>query len=104
MFPLEVSRIIEGSLNRSKNRTAYLLYPNYNIIKNADEPLVAAFVPSALKNEDADLAEKGIIPYNAISPINGQMNAPIQDKYLWPWSHAALLFSLIVRFKISFYC
>jgi len=94
MLPIEVSRIIAGSINRS-SQGSYLLYPNYNIVRNVANAQVIAFEPDLLNaNPEPDLENKGIIPYDALSS-NGFNNFPIQDKYLWPWSHAALLFSLV---------
>lgn len=93
MLPLEVSRIIKGSLNRGTTGS-YYLYPNYNSDLNSADALI-----KAMQNgfKETNLADKGIVPFSALSP-GGKTphNYPIQDKYLWPWSHAALLFSLVV--------
>jgi len=93
MLPIEVARIISGSLNRTP-AGAYALYPNYNRIRNAANAGVLKMEPDVVGIGASDLAERGIIPYEALS-ANGFNNYPIQDKYLWPWSHAALLFSLV---------
>jgi len=98
MIPIEVSRIIQGSLNRGQKGSWYL-YPNYNRVMNANSAQVQAFLPDYYQDRNPDLAQKGIVPYAATvsSAINNKYggNFPIQDKYLWPWSHAALLFSLV---------
>lgn len=99
MLPIEISRIITGSLNRSR-KGSYLLYPNYNILRNGGTNQIQKFMPDLLgpflpgEVAQPDLDEKGIIPYDALS-TQGFNNFPIQDKYLWPWSHAALLFALV---------
>jgi len=95
MLPVEVARIIQGSLNRSV-QGSYLLYPNYNALRNKANTAIIAFLPDVLVNSPAqpNLAQKGIIPFDATSSSSFN-NFPIQDKYLWPWSHAALLFSLV---------
>jgi len=98
MIPVEVARIIQGSLNRGAKGSFYL-YPNYNRQLNANQAQIQAFLPDYYQDGNPDLAQKGIVPYSAtvatgINKFGG--NFPIQDKYLWPWSHAALLFSLVV--------
>lgn len=94
MIPLEVTRIIQGSLNRLTTGS-YILYPNYNWDLHKNNPMIIQFAIDVANNGQPDLANKGIVPFSAIS-ANNVNNFPIQDKYLWPWSHAALLFSLIV--------
>ncbi len=93
MIPIEITRIIEGSLNHGTVGASYL-YPNYNADKNAASPLIQLFQKDFV---ESDLANEGIIPFSA-TPANGftGSNYPIQDKYIWPWSHPALLFSLVV--------
>jgi len=92
MIPVEVARIIEGSLNLG-NTNAYYLYPNYNADKNADSTLIQTFE----KGLPTNLANKGIVPFSATAPPGKTgSNYPVQDKYIWPWSHPALLFSLVV--------
>lgn len=93
MIPIEISRIIQGSLNRLKTGS-YLLYPNYNRVRNQASSQIQNFIPDVLGNRAADLADAGIVPRNSLG-VAGINNFPIQDKYLWPWSHAALLFSLV---------
>ncbi len=96
MIPIEISRIIQGSLNRLTTGS-YLLYPNYNRVRNAGSFQINNFIPDVLNplNPKADLSDAGIVPKDSLG-FGGVNNFPIQDKYLWPWSHAALLFSLVV--------
>jgi len=95
MIPIEISRIIQGSLNRLKTGS-YLLYPNYNRARNlADSLQIQNFIPDVASNIAPSLSDAGIVPKNSLGS-KGVNNYPIQDKYLWPWSHAALLFSLVV--------
>ena len=96
MIPLEISRIIQGSLNRATTGS-YLLYPNYNIEANAASTQIKKFEPDVINNGEANLANRGIVPESATAATKTLSNFPIQDKYIWPWSHAALLFSLVVR-------
>jgi cbb3-type cytochrome oxidase subunit 3 len=99
MIPIEVSRILQGSLNRGK-RGSYYLYPNYNVAADSSMgatqlSLITAFLPDYFV-DGTNLASKGIIPYNSQNALaHTGANFPIQDKYLWPWSHAALLFCLV---------
>lgn len=93
MIPIEVTRIIHGSLNRLTTGS-YILYPNYNWDLLQNNALIKNF-GADIVNGQPNLANKGIVPFSAIG--KGVNNYPIQDKYLWPWSHAALLFSLVVR-------
>jgi hypothetical protein len=106
MIPIEVTRIIKGSLNKGE-RSSYILYPNYNYDEiaanyNASKysQLISLFLPDFFPVVNANakyrLDNKGVIPYSALSSFNIN-NFPIQDKYLWPWSHAALLFGILVR-------
>ena len=92
MIPVEVARIFEGSLNRG-TVMAFYLYPNYNADKNSQNTLISTFQKAFTNN----LADKGIVTFSA-TPVSGKTgsNYPIQDKYIWPWSHPALLFSLLV--------
>jgi hypothetical protein len=97
MFPVEIARILKGSLNRG-DKGSYLLYPNYNADRNKNDPQIGLFnlddIGSPLQSLYR-LDNKGIVPYSAVS--NGKWNNfPIQDNYLWPWSHASLLFLLVV--------
>jgi hypothetical protein len=92
MIPIEISRILKGSLNRGR-LGSYYLYPNYNKVRN--QALANTFI-----FDSESLAEKGIVPFDATSATNIN-NFPIQDKYLWPWSHAALLFCLVVNKEFS---
>lgn len=93
MIPIEVSRIIEGSLNRGTVGASYL-YPNYNADKNAGSQLIMTIEKNFV---ETDLAQEGIVPFSATAqPGFPGSNFPIQDKYIWPWSHPALLFSLVV--------
>ena len=93
MIPVEVSRIIAGSLNRGTSG-AYFLYPNYNADKNSASVLVNSFQKSFI---ETNLANKGIVPFSAPNAAGKTgSNYPIQDKYIWPWSHPALLFSLVI--------
>ena len=93
MIPVEVSRIIEGSLNRGTVGASYL-YPNYNANRNAGSQLIQTFEKNFV---ETDLAQEGIVPFSATAqPGFSGSNFPIQDKYIWPWSHPALLFSLVV--------
>jgi hypothetical protein len=94
MIPIEISRIIQGSLNRLKTGS-YLLYPNYNRDRNVDSSQISNFIPDVISSRSASLSNSGIVPRNSFG-VGGVNNYPIQDKYLWPWSHAALLFSLVV--------
>ena len=93
MLPLEVSRIIRGSLNRG-NLGSYYLYPNYNSDSNSADALILSMQNNFI---ESNLANKGIVPFSATT-IPGQTphNYPIQDKYIWPWTHATLLFSIVV--------
>ena len=94
MIPIEVARIISGSLNRG-TRGSYYLYPNYNADSNVNSSLVRAFVPDVFQGgNNPTLAQKGIVPFSAISSST-QNNFPIQDKYLWPWSHPATFFCFL---------
>ena len=93
MFPIEIARIIAGSLNRG-TVGAYYLYPNYNSDLNSGSQMVNTFQKSFV---ETNLAKKGIVPYSATTAKGKSgYNYPIQDKYIWPWSHASLLFSLVV--------
>lgn len=108
MIPIEVTRIIKGSLNKGE-KTSYLLYPNYNYDKISLNQSYAGYSQSILFlpdlfseiNSRHRLDNKGVIPYSALSN-SGINNFPIQDKYLWPWSHAALLFGILVGFYSIF--
>ena len=93
MIPLEVARIMAGSLNRLTTGS-YLLYPNYNYELNGNSSLIRAFIPDVVQNNPS-LSDAGIVPQVAVGLI-APGNFPVQDKYMWPWSHAALLFSLVV--------
>jgi hypothetical protein len=108
MIPVEVTRIIKGSLNKGE-RSSYILYPNYNYDEIAANdgalkysqsisflPDFFPVRPDITVNAKYKLDNKGVIPYSARSSFNIN-NFPIQDKYLWPWSHAALLFGILVR-------
>ena len=95
MIPIEVSRIIAGSLNRSQ-QGSYRLYPNYNSERNKNNAQIQLFEPDIYNNGQPNLAQMGVVPFNALGTKFN--NFPIQDKYLWPWSHAALLFSLVVSY------
>ena len=104
MIPVEVTRIIKGSLNKGE-KSSYILYPNYNydaISANSTSLIYSqskSFLPDlfSIINSKYRLDNKGVIPYSALSNF-GINNFPIQDKYLWPWSHAALLFGILVGF------
>jgi hypothetical protein len=101
MIPIEVSRIIRGSLNRG-DRGSYFLYPNYNADANSNNLQIQNFLPdlfSGSPNNKYRLDQKGVVPFSALSN-QGVNNFPIQDKYLWPWSHASLLFALVVSWFI----
>lgn len=106
MIPVEVTRIIRGSLNKGE-RSSYILYPNYNYDEIAanigalkysqSQSFLPDFFPvrpETTVNAKYRLDNKGVIPYSALSNFNIN-NFPIQDKYLWPWSHAALLFGIL---------
>lgn len=54
-----------------------------------------------INNGQPTLAEKGIVPLTAKS-ARGVNNFPIQDKYIWPWSHPALLFGFVVSLKFFY--
>ncbi len=98
IIPLEVSRIIAGSLNRLTTGS-YRLYPNYNFDLNGNSTYIRAFIPDIIGGNNPTLGDAGIVPQPAVGLI-APGNYPIQDKYLWPWSHAALLFSLVVSLNI----
>ena len=99
MIPIEVARIISGSLNRG-TRNSYYLYPNYNADSNVNNTLVRAFLPDLFQGgKNPTLAEKGIAPFSALG--TNQHNFPIQDKYLWPWSHPATFFCFLVSIKVD---
>ena len=109
MIPIEVVRILRGSLNKGLNGS-YLLYPNYNYDAIAPDNLNAIysqsidfipdlFSPTLNPSSRYKLDNKGVIPFSALSTVPGVNNFPIQDKYLWPWSHAAFLFGLLVNFN-----
>jgi hypothetical protein len=95
MFPVEIARILKGSLNRG-DKGSYLLYPNYNADLNINNQQLLLFNLDDISSPNSPfrLDNKGIVPFSAQS--GGYSNFPIQNEYLWPWSHASLLFLLIV--------
>jgi hypothetical protein len=96
VIPLEVSRIMAGSLNRLTTGS-YLLYPNYNFDLNGGLAQIRNFIPDVVSGNNPSLGDAGIVPQPAVGLI-APGNYPVQDKYVWPWSHAALLFSLVVSY------
>ena len=102
MIPIEVARIISGSLNRGF-RGSYYLYPNYNTDANSNSSLVRAFLADVFQGGvtlNPTLAQKGIVPFSAFGA--NAHNFPIQDKYLWPWSHPATFFCFLVCYEPVF--